>query len=156
MLDRTTVKDVDLERFQGTWYEIARYPNKFEKNMVGVTATYTLRDNGKIRVLNQGYLDSLDGRHKKINGKARVPDPSEPGRLQVSFFLFFYSDYLILELDTEEYQWALIGSSSPDYLWVLSRKPVMPEKIYDQILDKARNRGYELDKLLKVLQREDS
>jgi apolipoprotein D and lipocalin family protein len=152
MIDTHTVKEVNLERYQGTWYEIARFPHSFEKNLVGVTATYTLRRDGKIDVLNQGYLHTLDGKHKKAKGKAKIPDPSEPGRLKVSFFLFFYADYFILELDRENYQWVMIGSSSPDYFWILSRTPDMDEQIYKDLLERAKKRGYDLSRLQKVLQ----
>lgn len=153
MIDTRTVSEVDLQKYAGTWYEIARFPHSFEKNLVGVTATYTLRENGKIGVLNQGYKNSLDGKHKKANGKAKVPDPSQPGRLKVSFFLFFYGDYFVLELDQQDYQWAMIGSSTPNYFWILSRTPQMDEDVYQSLLEKARQRGYDLSKLEKVPQK---
>ena len=95
MINTSTVKELNLEKFQGKWYEIARFPNSFEKDLTGVTATYTLRANGKINVLNQGYLNSLDGKHKTAKGKAKLPDPDQPGRLKVSFFLFFYSAQIV-------------------------------------------------------------
>ena len=152
MIDTQTVKEVNLERYQGTWYEIARFPHRFEKDLAGVTATYTLRKDGKIDVLNQGYLHTLDGKRKEAKGKAKVPDLSEPGRLKVSFFLFFYADYFILELDQKDYQWVMIGSSSPDYFWILSRTPVMDEEVYRKLLERAEKRGYDLSRLQKVLQ----
>jgi apolipoprotein D and lipocalin family protein len=154
MIDTSTVPKVDLNRYMGTWYEIARFPHSFEKNLVGVTATYTLKPDGKIEVLNQGYLNSLEGKLKTARGKAKVPDPGRPGRLKVSFFLFFYGDYFILELDRENYQWVMIGSSSPGYFWILSRSPVMPENIYRELLENARQRGYDLSRLQKVLQKD--
>jgi lipocalin len=153
MIDTRTVSVVDLQKYAGTWYEIARFPNSFEKDMVGVTATYTLKENGRIGVLNQGYKNSLDGKLKKANGKAKVPDPSQPGRLKVSFFLFFYGDYFILELDQQDYQWAMIGSSTPDYFWILCRTPRMDEDVYQSLLEKARQRGYDLSTLILVPQK---
>jgi apolipoprotein D and lipocalin family protein len=153
MIDTSTVPDVDLNRYMGTWYEIARFPHSFEKNLAGVTATYTLRGDGKIDVLNQGYLDSLVGKHKTARGKAKIPDPGQPGRLKVSFFLFFYADYFILELDRDNYQWAMIGSSSPDYFWILCREPVMDEDLYRELLRKAEQRGYDLRRIQKVQQK---
>ncbi len=153
MIDTSTVPEVDLNRYMGTWYEIARFPHSFEKNLAGVTATYTLRSDGKIEVLNQGYLNALDGKLKKARGKAKMPDPQEPGKLKVSFFLFFYADYYILELDPD-YRWAMIGSSSPDYFWILSRTPVMDEAVYGDLLQRARQRGYDLSPLQKVLQKD--
>ncbi len=151
VIDTTTVKDVDIERYLGKWYEIARFPNSFEKGLVGVTAEYSYRKDGKIRVVNSGYKDSLDGKRSRIEGKARIPDKGEPGKLKVSFFLFFYSDYFILELD-ENYRWALVGSSSPKYLWILSRTIQMKEDTYRMILDRARERGYDPSELIRVKQ----
>lgn len=153
VIDTTTVKEVDIYRYLGRWYEIARFPHSFEKGLVGVTAEYSFRKDGKIRVINQGYKDSLDGKHSRIEGKAKIPDKDNPGRLKVSFFLFFYGDYYILELD-EDYQWAMIGSSSPKYFWILSRTPQMDETTYEMLLSRARDRGYDLNSLILVEQPE--
>ena len=151
MLDKNTVKELDLNRYLGTWYEIARFPHSFEKNLVGVTATYSLRDDGKIKVLNQGYKNTLDGELSVAEGKAKIPDKQEPGKLKVSFFWIFYADYFVLELD-KNYHYVMIGSSSPKYFWILSRTPQMSPEIYEMLLEKARQRGYNLDKLVKVEQ----
>jgi len=151
VIDKTTVKALDLKRYLGTWYEIARFPHSFEKNLVGVTANYTLRDDGKIEVLNQGYKNTLDGERSKAVGKAKIPNKLEPGKLKVSFFLFFYADYFVLELD-KNYQYVMIGSSSDKYFWILSRTPQMDPSIYESLLANARKRGYNLDKLYKVPQ----
>jgi apolipoprotein D and lipocalin family protein len=150
-VDTTTVDQLDLERYLGTWYEVARFPHSFEKGLVGVTASYSLRDDGKIRVINQGFVGKLDGTVKKAEGKAKIPDPGNPARLKVSFFLFFYGDYYVLELD-DNYGWAMIGSSSPNYFWILSRKPQMEPEIYQMLLDRAEKRGYDLSRLIKVEQ----
>ena len=152
MIDQTTVKKLDLSRYLGTWYEIARFPHSFEKNLVGVTATYTLKDDGRIEVLNQGYKNVLNGEQSKAVGKAKVPNKLEPGKLKVSFFWIFYADYFVLELDEQNYQYAMIGSSSDKYLWILSRTPQMDPSVYDMLLDKARKRGYNLSKLYIVPQ----
>lgn len=151
MIDKTTVRNLDIQRYLGTWYEIGRYQHSFEKDLVGVTATYTLRENGKIEVLNQGYYKELDGKLKVANGKAKLT--SQPGKLRVSFFLFFYADYNVLELDQEGYQWALIGSSTPNYLWILARTPSISDKLYQEILRIAEKRGYDLQKIYKVPQK---
>jgi lipocalin len=153
MIDKTTVKELDLNRYLGTWYEIARFPHSFEKDLVGVTATYSLRDDGKIRVINQGYKNTLDGELSVAEGKAKIPNKLEPAKLKVSFFWIFYGDYNVLELD-ENYQYVMIGSSSPKYFWILSRTPQMDSATYEMLLEKARKRGYNLDKLVKVLQPE--
>ena len=151
MIDQTTVKALDLNRYLGTWYEIARFPHSFEKNLVGVTATYSLRDDGLIKVLNEGYKNTLNGERSKAVGKAKIPNKLEPGKLKVSFFWIFYADYFVLELD-ENYQYVMIGSSSDKYFWILSRTPHMDPAVYDMLLEKARKRGYNLDKLYKVPQ----
>jgi len=152
MIDQTTVKALDLNRYLGKWYEIARFPHSFEKNLVGVTATYHLKADGMIEVLNEGFKNTLNGEHSKAIGKAKIPNISEPGKLKVSFFWIFYADYFVLELDEENYQYAMIGSSSDKYFWILCRTPQMDESVYNMLLDKARKRGYHLEKLYKVPQ----
>jgi apolipoprotein D and lipocalin family protein len=154
MIDQTTVRELDLNRYLGRWYEIARFPHSFEKNLVGVTATYSIRDDGKIKVVNQGVKNTLDGDVSTAVGKAKIPDKREPGKLKVSFFWIFYADYFVLELDTENYQYAMIGSSSDKYFWILGRTPQMDPIVYEMLLDKARKRGYNLEKLYKVPQPE--
>jgi lipocalin len=151
MIDKTTVKELDINRYMGTWYEIARFPHSFEKNLVGVTATYSQRDDGKIRVLNEAHKKTLDGRQTKAEGKAKIPNKKEPGKLKVAFFWNFYADYYVLELD-KNYQYAMIGSSSDKYFWILSRTPQMDPKTYEMLLENARKRGYDLKKLIKVPQ----
>ena len=149
-IDQTTVKNFDLRRYFGLWYEIGRYQNSFEKDLVGVTATYTSKENGKVEVLNQGFFKELNGKLKSAKGKAKLT--GQTGKLKVSFFLNFYAEYNVLELDQQDYQWALIGSSSAGYLWILSRIPVMKEDLYRDILRKAEARGYDTTKIFKVPQ----
>ncbi len=153
-LDTSTVPELDLNRFLGRWYEIARFDHRFERNLVGVTADYSLLPDGKIRVVNGGYLLDFNGRHKQAVGKAKRPDPARPGQLKVSFFLWFYTDYNVMELD-EDYQYALIGSNTDRYLWILSRTPSMPMPTLNRLIDEAYARGYDTDKLLWVPQKED-
>lgn len=150
-IDKTTVKELDLKRYMGKWYEIARFPHSFERNLVGVTATYTMRENGKIRVLNEGYKNTLAGKHTRAEGKAKRPNKNEPGKLKVAFFWNFYADYYVLELD-DNYQYAMIGSKSDKYFWILARSPQMDPAIYERLLENARKRGYNLEKLIKVPQ----
>lgn len=151
MINKSTVRNLELKRYLGTWYEIARFQHKFEKDLVGVTATYNLLDNGKIEVINKGYKYNLDGEKSVAIGKAKIPDFAEPGKFKVSFFWIFYADYNVLELDTN-YKWALIGSSSSKYLWILSRTPKLDNNVYEFILSKAKERGYDLSQLYKVPQ----
>lgn len=146
--DNSTTPTLDIQRFMGRWYEIARYEHRFEKGMTHVSATYTLSGNGKIEVLNEGLKE---GKHKQIKGRAKQPNPQDPGKLKVSFFLWFYSDYYVLYIDPE-YRYLLVGSSSDKYLWIMSRKKSLAKETLDQLLDKLRVRGYDTDKLLFVAQ----
>lgn len=152
MAQRPFIKDLDRERYLGTWYEIARFPHSFEKGLVGVTATYSMRSDGKIKVENAGFMNSLDGERKVALGKAKLAGKPTDGHLKVSFFLFFYADYFIMDLDPE-YRWALIGSKSDKYLWILSRTPQLDDQTYNMILNKARGLGYDLKLLYKVPQK---
>lgn len=153
MIDKTVVKELDIQKYLGTWYEIARYDHSFERGLEGVTATYSLREDGKIKVINSGYEGSLSGKYSEAIGKAKIPNPqTEPAKLKVSFFWIFYGDYFVLELD-KDYQWAVIGSSSDKYLWILSRSPQMDPLAYKAILENLKKRGYDISKLIKVEQK---
>lgn len=153
-LDTHPVKVFDLNRYLGKWYEIARFDHSFEKDLVGVTAEYSLLPDGKVRVINSGYKDTLDGPYKSTEGKAKIPDPSNPAHLEVSFFMWFYSDYNIMELDPD-YQYALVGSDTDKYLWILSRTPQLPNDPLNRLLDQATRRGYDVGKLIWVAQKEE-
>lgn len=144
--DNSPVTQFNLSRYLGPWYEIARFDHIFERGMENVMAEYLLRDDGKIDVLNSGWKN---GKYKVVNGKARQPDPNDPAHLEVSFFLFFYSDYNILMLD-DAYQVALVGGASPDYLWILSRTPDVEDNILGDLLEEAESRGYDTGKLIWV------
>lgn len=146
-IDKHTVSQLDLKRYMGKWYEIARFNHRFERGLEGVTAEYSFREDGKIKVLNCGHKGQLKGKEKCSTGKARLPKDGQSGKLEVSFFLFFYSDYNILEL-SPDYQWVLIGSSTDKFLWILSRTPRLPQDTLEYILSKARSRGYDTSKLL--------
>jgi lipocalin len=148
-VDTSTVRHLNINKFMGRWYEIARYDHRFERGMTHVVADYSIMDDGKIKVVNTGVKD---GKIKEIEGKAKRLNPLHyPGRLRVSFFLWFYSDYYILSVD-KDYQYAVIGSSSDDYLWILSRKPELPESTLNKLLSDLKRRGYDVDKLLWVEQ----
>ena len=142
-----TVDYVDLERYQGKWYEITKIPNRFEKNLIYVTANYTLKENGKIKVLNDGY-NTKKGKYEKAVGEAKV---NGPGKLGVSFFKPFYGDYYIMELD-EDYQWVLVGSPSRDYLWILARIPQISEELITELSKKAENAGFDISRLERMEQ----
>ena len=147
--DNSPVSEFDLVKYLGTWYEIARFDHSFERGMENVTAEYTLRDDGKVDVLNSGWKN---GKFKTAEGKAKQPDPlADPAHLMVSFFLFFYSDYNVMMLD-DDYQVALVGSGSPKNLWILSRNPSPDEQVVEVVLDEAASRGYDVSKLIWVNQ----
>ncbi len=150
-VDNTPVGSLDLPRYLGRWYEIARFDHSFERGMSRVAAEYRLRDDGKVEVVNSGWKD---GKFKQALGKAKQPDPEKnPALLKVSFFLFFYSDYRVLML-SDDYSVALVGSSSDKYLWILSRTPVLPQETLDAVLAEARRRGYDTSKLIWVDQKD--
>lgn len=145
-VDNTPIVTVDLQRYLGQWYEIARLDHYFERGMEQTVAEYTKLDDGYIQVINSGFKD---GKFKTSVGKAKVT--ATPGLLRVSFFGPFYSDYRILMLD-ENYQYALVGGSSYEYLWILSRTPVISNAVKSMILVEAQRRGYDIDKLIWVKQ----
>lgn len=145
--DNTPISKLDLSRFLGKWYEIARYDHKFERDMQNVTAEYSLKENGMVKVLNAG---TKNGERKIAEGKAKQPDPDRnPAHLRVSFFWFFYSDYNILML-ADDYSYALVGSKSDKYLWILSREPRLDGNTKSAILSEARRRGYDTDALIWI------
>lgn len=146
-IDNSTVKSVDLNRYLGSWYEIAKYDHYFERDLDYAMARYTLRDDGKIDVLNTGIKD---GRAKDAKGIAKTTDV--PGLLRVSFFGPFFSDYRIMMLD-EDYQYVLVGGSTDKYLWILSRTAELDDATLSLILAEADRRGYDTSKLIWVKQR---
>lgn len=147
----SAVQDVDLQRYVGTWYEIASYPNRFQEGCTGTTATYALNEDGTVKVTNQCRKDALDGPAMVAEGRARTPDPSRTAELEVSFFGPFWGDYWVIQLDPD-YRFAVVGQPGRDYLWILSRTPSMPEETYATILEKLEDQHYPLAPLKKTLQ----
>lgn len=147
------VEQVDLDRYLGTWYEIASYPAWFQKNCTAVTAEYSLRDDGLIRVVNSCRKGSLDGPLKRSTGRAKVVDQTTNSKLKVSFFGPFWGDYWIIDLDPE-YRWAVVGVPSRKYLWILSRTPTMDDALYREIVGRLPARGYTPDMLNRTPQPE--
>ncbi|WP_321301364.1 lipocalin family protein [uncultured Sphaerochaeta sp.] len=148
-----TVSSLDLDRYLGSWYEIARYQHRFEKNLVGAKADYSLRDDGRIQVVNSGIKGELEGKITSVKAVAWRPDEGVPGRLKVRFFGLFTSDYLVFGLD-EDYQWALVGSDDRDFLWFLSRTPEVSDATLDAMKAIAVEQGYDMEKLFLVPQKE--
>jgi len=144
-----TVKDYDIESYMGTWYEIARLPNRFEKGLECCMATYSIKENGKINVVNTGYKIDDHTRSKSVRGTAWVPDDNFPGRLKVRFFWPFSGDYYIIYLD-ENYKYVLVGDPSRKYLWILSRTKTFDDELYHDLLKKAEENGFEINKVIKV------
>ena len=145
------VPKVDLQRYLGTWYEIATFPQRFQKGCVGVTAHYSLRSDGAIDVVNVCRDGTLDGKVRSVRGKAWVVDRSTNAKLKVRFFWPFAGAYWIIELD-KDYQWAVVGHPSRKYLWILGRTPQMDPSVYEDLLARISAKGYDLTKLKKTLQ----
>lgn len=145
-VDNSVVKDLDLNRYLGSWYEIARFDHSFERGMEQTKAHYALREDGKVDVLNTGVKD---GKYSEAKGVAKLTDT--PALLRVSFWGPFYSDYRVMLLD-DDYQYALVGSGSDDYLWILSRTPQLSPDAKSRILAEAQRRGYDVEKLIWVQQ----
>ncbi len=143
-VDNSTVTELNLQRYLGSWYEIARFDHSFERNMTQCTATYSLNADGTLRVMNRGIKN---GEQKESIGKAKTTETT--GLLRVSFWGPFYSDYRVMMLD-KDYQYALIGSGSSKYLWILSRTPQLDATIKKNILNEATRRGYDISKLIWV------
>lgn len=145
-VDNSVAGGLTLDQYLGDWYEIARFDHSFERGIQFSKANYTLREDGKVQVLNSGLKD---GKAKTSKGKAKLTD--NPRILRVSFFGPFYSDYRVMLLDPD-YQWALVGGSSAKYLWILSRTPRLADDVRETILAEATRRGYDVEKLIWVEQ----
>ena len=145
----TVVTDFEIDRYLGTWYEIARLDHSFERGLSSVSANYSLRDDGGVRVVNRGY-NNQSGEWDEAIGKAYFVGASNVGQLKVSFFGPFYGGYNIIELDKSDYQYSLVAGPDRDYLWILSRTPHMQPDILQSLVDKARKLGFATDALIFV------
>jgi len=143
-----TVNFVDINRYIGEWYEIARYEHRFQKGCVGSKATYSLRDDGKITVVNECFEKSFSDNIRSAKGKAWVVDKQSNAKLKVSFFWPFSGDYWVIDLG-ENYEYAVVGHPGRKYLWILSRTPEMDENVYNEILARLENQDYDTTKLFK-------
>jgi apolipoprotein D and lipocalin family protein len=146
-----TVSRVDLNRYLGKWYEIASFPQWFQKGCVASTATYTLRKDGDIDVLNECRKETLGGDSKKAKGKAWIVDRESNAKLKVRFFWPFSGDYWIIDLGSE-YQYAVVGHPNRNYLWILGRTPQMDTAVYEGILERLKKQQYDVNRLRKTLQ----
>jgi apolipoprotein D and lipocalin family protein len=145
------VPSVDLARYAGKWYEIARLPNWFQRDCaMDVTATYALRPDGRITVVNE--CRTSRGKEKSAKGTARPASDKGPNtKLKVTFFWPFSGNYWIIELDTD-YRWAVVGEPDRKYLWILSRESQMDEALFRQIVERAQRQGYDVTPLIKSKQ----
>lgn len=146
------IPQLDIPRYLGTWYEIARFDHRFERGLECVTATYSLRPDGRLKVINRGR-NSNSGQWKEAEGKASVLTTPADGRLKVSFFGPFYSGYNILALDAN-YQYALVSGPSHGYLWILSRHPQLDETYYNKLIAIAQAQGFDTSALMRIHQEE--
>ena len=145
----TVVDSVDLQRYLGKWYEIASYPAWFQKGCTGSTAEYSLLPDNKIQVVNRCHKNSLEGPLKESIGKAEVVDTTTNAKLKVWFFWPFKGNYWIIDL-SPDYQWAVVGEPSRKYLWILSRTPTVDEAVYQEILERLPQKGYDPAKLRRT------
>jgi apolipoprotein D and lipocalin family protein len=146
-----TVQRVELNQYMGTWYEIASFPQRFEKGCVASMATYSLRADGKVTVLNECRNETLDGKLRSAKGKAWVVDHGTNAKLKVCFFWPFSGDYWIIDLGPH-YEYAVVGHPQRTYLWILSRKPQMDSNSYEAILQRLKAQHYDISRLKKTLQ----
>jgi len=148
-LSLEVVPHVELEKYLGKWYEIAHLPAKFQEGCNETTATYTLSKDGSISVLNQS---TKNGKMKQAKGKAKVVDKNSNAKLKVTFFWPFYGDYWIIKLGND-YDYAVVGTPNHKYLWILNRTPQMDDKLYSQLIEYVKSKGFDVNKLIKTLQK---
>jgi apolipoprotein D and lipocalin family protein len=148
------VQGFKLDSYLGKWYEIARLDHSFERGLSNVTAEYSLRDDGGIRVINRGFKSDRN-KWKDAEGKAYFVGDTSTGQLKVSFFGPFYGAYNVIALDQEAYQWSLVVGPDTSYLWILSRTPVLDQAIVDQLISEAKSLGFKTDELIFVNQEQN-
>ena len=138
------VPHVELKKYLGKWYEIAHLPAKFQEGCTDTTATYTLSEDGSISVLNECRRS---GKVKQAKGKAKVVDKNSGAKLKVTFFWPFYGDYWIINLG-KDYDYAVVGTPNRKYLWILSRTPQMDDKLYSQLTESVKSKGFTINNLI--------
>ena len=145
------VDNFNLDRYLGKWYEIARLDHSFERGLSQVTANYSLRDDGGIKVINSGFSEE-NQEWQTAEGKAYFVDDPKTGHLKVSFFGPFYGSYIIFKLDQTAYQYAYITSYNKEYLWLLARTPVVGNEVIEDFVQTAKANGFDTEKLIFVMQ----
>lgn len=142
------VTDFEIDRYLGTWYEVARFDFTFEKDLDNVTANYSLTKDGDVKVLNKGF-NTEKKEWKSAEGRAKFRKDKHTAALKVSFFGPFYSGYNVIALD-KDYRYALVAGKSLDYLWILSREPYIPQHVKNEYLKIAESIGYDTSRLIWV------
>ncbi|WP_028766233.1 lipocalin family protein [Shewanella fidelis] len=145
------VKGFELPRYLGTWYEIARLDHSFERGLNQVTATYSMRNDGGVKVVNRGF-SVAEQAWDEAEGKAYFVDSPDIGHLKVSFFGPFYGAYVVYELDNQDYQYAFITSYNREYLWFLSRTPTVDDALKQQFIEQAKKLGFATEQIIWVAQ----
>ncbi len=145
----TPVKNFEPDRYLGKWYEIARFDHSFERGLIKVSAAYSSRDDGGIKVVNRGF-DPVKNKWKEAVGKAYFVDKKDIGRLKVSFFGPFYGAYNIIELDQKDYRYSVVCGPDKSYLWILARKPDLDKNILSRLVDNLKQFGFDTEKLIYV------
>jgi apolipoprotein D and lipocalin family protein len=143
----SAINGFELPRYLGTWHEIARLDHSFERGLSRITADYSLRDDGSVKVINRGF-DAKSGEWREAEGKAYFVETPNIGRLKVSFFGPFYGAYNIVELDRENYAYSLVVGPDRSYLWILARSPQLEPAVLGRLVDKAKSLGFAVDKLI--------
>jgi apolipoprotein D and lipocalin family protein len=147
----TAVNGFDVQRYLGTWHEIARLDHRFERGLDTISATYSAREDGGVNVINTGH-DVESDEWRKVEGKAYFVDNKDIGRLKVSFFGPFYGGYNIIALDKQAYSYAMVAGPDKDYLWILSRTPQLPQATVQSLIAQAKAQGFATDQLIFVKQ----
>ncbi|MCF2909874.1 lipocalin family protein [Pseudoalteromonas sp. DL2-H2.2] len=145
------VGNFELNRYLGKWYEIARLDHSFERGLSKVTAQYSMRDDGGVKVINRGF-NAEENQWREAEGKAFFVNQDDEAYLKVSFFGPFYGAYVVFELDHDNYQYAFVSGPDTDYLWLLSRTPQVDQAIIDKFVRMAAERGFDTDSLIFVAQ----
>ena len=145
------VEDFDVNRYLGTWYEIARLDHSFERGLIKVSAEYSLRDDGGVSVINRGF-SIKDNKWKEANGKAFFVESEDTGYLKVTFFGPFYGSYVVFDLDQEDYQYSFVSGPDTSYLWLLSRTRQVPDEVLQRFMDSATALGFDTGDLILVEQ----
>ena len=145
------VDNFSLNQYLGKWYEIARLDHSFERGLNKVSAEYSLRNDGGVKVINRGFSEK-NNQWKEAEGKAYFVTAKDKGHLKVSFFGPFYGSYVVFELDKEAYQYAFVASYNTSYLWLLSRTPTVSQDLVEKFINKSKKLGFNTDELIFVTQ----